>query len=89
MKAFACPLWACHRSKPGRRPVGLPSGIRVSLTRPARFGGRPRPVYRLVFLQPMGATVGARSGLAMLPLLSKDFNARHSTEQRSARSGAG
>jgi len=89
MKACACPLWARHRSKPHRHPVGLPSRIPVALTRPARVGGRQRPVYRPVFLEPMRATVAARSGLAMLCLWSKEFNARHSTKQRSARPGAG
>jgi hypothetical protein len=89
MKACAYPSWARHRSRSHRHTVALPSGISVALTSPGRFGGRQRPVYRLVFLEPMRVTVAARSGIAVLSLLSKEFNARHSTKQRSARPGAG
>jgi hypothetical protein len=88
VEACACPLWASHRSKLDLYTIALPSRVPMTLTKPGRFRHQQRPVYWLVFLELMRATVVARSVIARLSLLSTACNACPSTKQRSARFGA-
>jgi hypothetical protein len=83
MEAHACRLWAHRRSKLDL--YKLPSRVPMTLTKLGRFHRQQRPVYWLVFLKPTRTTVAARSVIAILSLLSKPFNACHSTKKRSAR----
>jgi hypothetical protein len=85
MEARACPLRAHHRSKLALYTVALPSRVLMTLTKPGRFHRQPRRVYWLVFLNPTRTTVAARSVTAILSLLSKPFDACHSTKKVSAR----
>jgi hypothetical protein len=85
MEARACRLWAHRRSKLDLYKLASPSRVPMTLTKPGRFHRQQRPVYWLVFLKPTRTSVAARPVIAILSLLSKPFNACHSTKKRSAR----
>jgi hypothetical protein len=74
-------------SRPSLVTATAPSIIAATMTGPRGFAGRRRAVYRLVFLEPMGTDVTARSGATILSSLSEAFRAGP-IQQRSVRPGA-
>jgi hypothetical protein len=77
MEACSRQLLAWHHRGRGPETAALPSII----------GRRQRPVYRLVFLEPVGTAVTVRYGATMLSSLSDAFKTVRSIQQRSARPG--